>query len=512
MEGFFLLRKLKVDLAILEDVFKKRVAGYSYKWLIETYQLPIVETTLHRYYERYRLHGLEGLQTRKSNQRYSKDFKEKVVQEYVNGHGSLQSLTIAYNIPSRQTLKNWVMRYTLGKEMKDYLPKPEVYTMNARKTTLEERIKITEECIREGLTYKEMAEKYQVKYYQVYQWVKKYKEHGPDALIDGRGKGKAPSVQTDAEKLEAEIKALKARNQWLEMENNVLKKTKEIGRGDDEKRLHQEASYQTIEALKEAYPIAWLCEALGISRASYYKWIQRQTPDDEADDRALMDEITTIYHDHKGIYGYRRITIYLRQRKGMTINHKRVRRLMKHLGLRAVIRQKRKSYRPSTPEVTAENLLNRNFTAERENEKWLTDVTELKFPSGQKAYLSAILDLGKGTIVSHVLGHSNNNKLVFDTYHQAIERTQATHVLLHSDRGYQYTSPSFQRLLKQRQFVQSMSRVGRCIDNGPMEAFWGTLKSEMFHLKKYHTFEELEHDIHAYIKFYNEDRITLKMA
>ncbi|MBM7631022.1 transposase [Geomicrobium sediminis] len=119
-------RKLKVDLAILEDVFKKRAAGYSYKWLIETYQLPIVETTLHRYYERYRLHGLEGLQTRKSNQRYSKGFKEKVVQEYVNGHGSLQSLTIAYNIPSLQILKNWVMRHTLGKEMKVYLPKPEV--------------------------------------------------------------------------------------------------------------------------------------------------------------------------------------------------------------------------------------------------------------------------------------------------------------------------------------------------------------------------------------------------
>ncbi|MBM7631020.1 hypothetical protein [Geomicrobium sediminis] len=80
----------------------------------------------------------------------------------------------------------------------------------------------------------------------------------------------------------------------------------------------------------------------------------------------------------------------------------------------------------------------------------------MKFPSGPKAYLSAILDLGKGTIVSHVLVHSNNNKLVFDTYHQAIEKTQATHVLLHSGRCYQYISPSFQRLLKQRQFVQSM--------------------------------------------------------
>ncbi len=110
------------------------------------------------------------------------------------------------------------------------------------------------------------------------------------------------------------------------------------------------------------------------------------------------------------------------------------------------------------------------------------------------------------------MGHSNTNKLVLDTYHQAIEKTEATNVLFHSDRGFQYTSRSFQQLLKERGFVQSMSRVGRCIDNGPMEAFWGTLKAEMFYLKTYQSFEELKRDIDAYITFYNEERITLKMA
>lgn len=225
-----------------------------------------------------------------------------------------------------------------------------------------------------------------------------------------------------------------------------------------------------------------------------------------------MDKIAATYHAHKGIYGYRRITIYLNIRKEIEINHKRVYRLMKRMGLKAVIRQKRRPYRPSSPEQTAHNLLNRKFTAEKANEKWVTDVTEFKLQNGQKAYLSAIFDLGQNKIVSHVCGKANNNKLVLDTYHQAIQKTGATNVLFHSVRGFQYTSRNFQRLLKERQFVQSMSRVGRCIDNGPMEAFWGTLKSEMFYLNTYQTFEELERDISAYITFYNEERITLKMA
>jgi putative transposase len=152
-----------------------------------------------------------------------------------------------------------------------------------------------------------------------------------------------------------------------------------------------------------------------------------------------MNEIVHVYNKYNGIYGYRRITIYLKRFKGIIINHKRVRRLMGLLGLQAIIRQKRKRYRPSTPETIAENLLNRDFTAKKANEKWVTDVTEMKLVNGQKTYLSAIYDLGTKKVISYVLGKSNNNKLVLDTYHQAIAKTNATKVLLHSDRGFQYT-------------------------------------------------------------------------
>ena len=192
-------------------------------------------------------------------------------------------------------------------------------------------------------------------------------------------------------------------------------------------------------------------------------------------------------------------------------NHKRIYRLMKSVKLTAVIRRRKKRYIQSTPQITAENILNREFVAENPNEKWLTDVTEFKLTNGSKAYLSAILDLGDNSIISYVLGKSNNNKLVFDTLDKAIEVNPTATPLFHSDRGFQYTCKTFKAKLNSINAVQSMSRVGRCIDNGPMEAFWGTLKSEMYYLRKFSTFEELEQAIDEYIKFYNTKRLQKKL-
>jgi putative transposase len=218
-----------------------------------------------------------------------------------------------------------------------------------------------------------------------------------------------------------------------------------------------------------------------------------------------------LYKKVDGIYGYRRITMNLNRTKSKSINHKRVYRLMRIAGIQSIIRRKRKKYRSSTPQHVAENVLNRNFNAKKPNEKWLTDVTEMKYGSSQKAYLSAILDLHDGSIVSYVLGTSNNNPLVFKTLDLALEANLDATPLLHSDRGYQYTSPAFKRKIEKAKIVQSMSRVGRCIDNGPMEGFWGTLKCEKYYLNKYSTFEELKKDIDEYIKFYNNERLQKRL-
>lgn len=179
--------------------------------------------------------------------------------------------------------------------------------------------------------------------------------------------------------------------------------------------------------------------------------------------------------------------------------------------MQSVIRKKKRRYVMTHPRITAENILNREFEADNPNQKWLTDVTEFKLRNGKKAYLSAILDLYDKSIVAYALGHHNNNELVFDTFEQAVSSNPDAHPLFHSDRGYQYTNRQFKGMLDNIGAIQSMSRPGRCIDNGPMEGFWGIIKSEMYYLQKFHTFEELQPAIDEYIQFYNMRRLQKKL-
>lgn len=187
---------------------------------------------------------------------------------------------------------------------------------------------------------------------------------------------------------------------------------------------------------------------------------------------------------------------------------------MNILHLKSVCRKKKYNYIKSTPEVTAENILNRDFHADKPNEKWLTDVTEFKYYVGtevKKMYLSAILDLCDKRIVSYRMGFSNNNQLVFDTFEDAVKANSDAHPLFHSDRGFQYTSKLFHAKLENAHMRQSMSRVGHCIDNGPMEGFWGMLKSEMYYLHKFTSAEELTAAIKQYITFYNTKRYQKRL-
>ena len=183
------------------------------------------------------------------------------------------------------------------------------------------------------------------------------------------------------------------------------------------------------------------------------------------------------------------------------------------VGLLAVIRRKRPAYRRCTPEATAENILNREFTAKTANEKWCTDVTEMKYGSeGGKAYLSAILDLKGRDIVSFAIGRHNNNQLVFETFDLAIQKYPEAHPLFHSDRGFQYTSKQFKDMLEKQGMRQSMSRVGRCIDNGPMEGFWGILKRERYYGRRFTSKHELVQMIQQYIRYYNTRRVQRNLG
>jgi len=198
------------------------------------------------------------------------------------------------------------------------------------------------------------------------------------------------------------------------------------------------------------------------------------------------------------------------------LNHKNysigyVHRIMKMVNIKARIRRRHSNYIKAKPEQVGENILNRDFNATHPNQKWLTDVTEFKISNvKEKLYLSAIIDLFDNSIVAYELSNHNNNELVFKTFDKAIKNNPYATPMLHSDRGFQYTSKIFKIKLDQHNIIQSMSRVGKCIDNGPMEAFWGTLKSEMFYGVEFSDLESLKEKIELYIFNYNNWRLQTK--
>ena len=257
---------------------------------------------------------------------------------------------------------------------------------------------------------------------------------------------------------------------------------------------------------EERFSIEALCGILDLNRSSYYKWLKRPKSAHELENEELLHRIGYLYAEFNGVYGYRRITDELNAQYHTRYNEKRIRRLIRLVGLKSVIRRKRPQYQRSTPEVMAENILNRDFTAQNLNEKWATDVTEFKYGNGGKLYLSAILDLKDKGIISFAHGRSNNNQLAFDTFDLAVAKYPDAQPLFHSDRGFQYTSRTFKARLDEAGMTQSMSRVGRCLDNGPMEGFWGILKCEMYYLGSFEDYDSLVAAIESYIHFYNYER------
>ncbi|NFH66386.1 IS3 family transposase [Clostridium botulinum] len=277
-------------------------------------------------------------------------------------------------------------------------------------------------------------------------------------------------------------------------------------------QVKNESIYIAIQELhdEKAFPIIELCEFASIARSAYYKWLNRNESSNEQFNQELLPLIKNAYEEKQGILGYRQMTIKLNREHEFHVNSKRIYRLMSILNLKSVCRKKKKNYKKTTPQVTAENTLNRNFNSDKFGEKWLIDVAEMKYGIGGKAYLSAILDLADKSIVSFVIGHSNNT-LVFKTFDIAHEQHPDAKPLFHSDRGFQYTSKNFKKKLDDADMTQSMSRVSRCIDNGPMEAFWGMLKSEMYYLRKFNSYSELESVITDYINYYSNQRYQKRL-
>ena len=245
-----------------------------------------------------------------------------------------------------------------------------------------------------------------------------------------------------------------------------------------------------------------------IPRSTYYDLVKKMNrPDPDAD---LKAEIQAIYDEHEGRYGYRRIRDELADR-GQKVNHKKVQRIMKELGLKCVVRMKKyKSYKGTVGKI-APNILDRKFTADAPNEKWVTDITEFKL-YGEKLYLSPVLDLFNGEIITYKISSRPTYSLVSEMLDQAFERLPEDHqLLLHSDQGWHYQMKQYRHALETRGIVQSMSRKGNCYDNSVMENFFGIMKSELLYLKEFESVEHFKKELEKYIEYYNMKRIKARL-
>ena len=263
-----------------------------------------------------------------------------------------------------------------------------------------------------------------------------------------------------------------------------------------------------IQKLRREFPLAILLEIAQLPRATFYYHLKRMNrPDKYA---AVKAEITAIYHENKGRYGYRRITTELHKRN-FFLNHKTVYRLMKELGL--VCRVRMKKYRSYKGEVgkIAPNLLNRDFHTDKPNQKWVTDVTEFSL-FGEKLYLSPILDLHSSDLVSYTLSDRPVLNMVTTMLEKAFEKIpDGTNLILHSDQGWQYQHKQYQRMLCKKGIRQSMSRKGNCLDNAVIENFFGLLKSELLYLQEFDSMEHFKRELIDYLDYYNNHRIKAKL-
>ena len=263
-----------------------------------------------------------------------------------------------------------------------------------------------------------------------------------------------------------------------------------------------------IQGLRREHDLTILLEIAQLPKATFY--YHRKNQDKQDKYAQAKAEITAIFHENKGRYGYRRVTDELRNR-GFSLNHKTVQRLMNELGLFCRVRMKKyRSYKGEQGKV-ADNELNREFRAEKPNQKWVTDVTEFRL-FGQKLYLSPILDLYSGDIVTYTLSDSPNLLMVTTMLEQAFEKIpDNSNLLLHSDQGWHYRHKQYVQMLTAKGVRQSMSRKGNCYDNSVMENFFGHIKSELLYLQEFESVEHFKAELMEYIDYYNNRRIKARL-
>ena len=440
--------------------------------------------------------------------KYSKEVKAKAIYLSEKGWGRYR-IAKELKVPEG-AVKSWLQKFNLSHNLTHKIGK-QLFSADFKRKVIETRWK-------DKLSFKETAELFNLDNPSlIAAWQKRYLDEGilglypkhkgrpsmkPKELIPPK---KDQSIKSDKERikeLEAEIARLKYEMSFYD---DFMKEMREIAKPN---RAVKKAQTIAIERLRKIYPLQFMLEYFGISRSTYYARLASIKKGDKyAEER---EAIRTLVAMNKGRYGYHRITIAL-HKLGIHINHKVVMRIMKEENLTCKVQLKKyRSYRGTEGKV-APNIIKRNFTATKPDQKWTTDITEFHV-FGRKVYLSPILDLYNGEIVSYEISERPVLTQVLSMLDKAFRnRPNSKGCILHSDQGWQYQHSTYQETLKNHTIIQSMSRKGNCLDNSVMENFFGLLKSELLYLEKFASYEDFISKLKDYIDYYNTKRIKLKL-
>jgi len=463
------------------------------------------ERMLLNWYEEYNELG-------KLHQKYCKkskysDEKKRLAINYYSEHGRSISRTIrALGYPCHETLVLWIDELLPGERR--------VLLKNRGKVAYSQEQKkqmVLELCSRE-ISANKVADSFGLSRASLYRWKQQLL---PQEEIMTKKKGEPKPRPKDSDALQEEVSSLKKQIHRLRMERDILYKANELLKKEQGINLHSLTNKEKtllIDALRTTYRLSELIKELKMPRSSYfYHRKSLLMPEKYADLRKVVIEI---FHENKSRYGYRRIHVIV-GRTGQRVSEKVIRRLMAEEQL-AVLGRKRGKYSSYRGEISpaVENIVDRDFTAEAPNVKWLTDITEFNIPAG-KVYLSPIIDCFDGLVVSWTLGTTANSELVNSMLDTAIlSLTDGEHPIVHSDRGAHYRWPGWLSRMSDACLIRSMSKKGCTPDNAACEGFFGRLKNEMYYFRNWRniTIEGFIDELDCYISWYNEKRIKMSLG
>lgn len=449
---------------------------------------------------------------------YSKQQKEEALKLYKETKSVSETVRIL-GYPTRKNLYNWIYEEHNPPAIRKAYPVVDNVPNHPRNPSLQVKLDALHRCYELGENVKYVSQDIGYSRASIYQWRKRYLKEGtlglmnnkniiPGQLVEGTS-----SIETEAST--SEIQYLKEQMQEMQLEIDILRETINVLKKDpgiDQSALSNREKAVIIDALKNRYSLPLLLQKMYISKSSYY--YQEKTLKQGDKYSNLRIEIKNIFDENKNRYGYRRIHAILK-RKGIIISEKIVRRIMKEEKLFVKVKRTAKysSYKGEiSPAV--ENILKRNFSASKPNEKWLTDITEFALPAG-KVYLSPIVDCFDGLIVTWNIGTAPDSRLVNDMLCNAIKQLSSSESpILHSDRGAHYRWPGWIKIMNESGLTRSMSKKGCSPDNSACEGVFGRLKNEMFYNTDWTgvSISEFITILNNYLNWYNESRIKKSLG